>query len=188
MKAPSTFEELTGGNKELAKEISDLYGGDIEKVDLQVGMLSEPLPKGFGFSDTAFRIFILMASRRLKSDRFLSSDFKPEIYTKPGMEWVQNNTMKDVLIRHYPELRAPLRNVKNAFRPWAKVWLKSTQWHFSSGCFLWSIYYWSFWSSQAHHSGPALARVLIWIACSWLSWSWSSFPPWSSGLHSGNPD
>ena len=90
-------------------------------MDLQVGMLSEPLPKGFGFSDTAFRIFILMASRRLKSDRFLSSDFKPEIYTKPGMDWVQNTTMKDVLIRHFPELRSPLRNVKNAFHPWAKV-------------------------------------------------------------------
>jgi hypothetical protein len=121
MKAPETFEELTGGNKTLAKEISDIYGGDIEKVDLQVGMLSEPLPKGFGFSDTAFRIFILMASRRLKSDRFLSSDFKPEIYTKPGMNWVQNTTMKDVLIRHFPELRSPLRNVKNAFHPWTKM-------------------------------------------------------------------
>lgn len=121
MKAPATFEELTGGNKTLAKEISDIYGGDIEKVDLQVGMLSEPLPRGFGFSDTAFRIFILMASRRLKSDRFLSSDFKPEIYTKPGMDWVQNTTMKDVLIRHFPELRSPLRNVKNAFHPWEKV-------------------------------------------------------------------
>jgi hypothetical protein len=29
--------------------------------------------------------------------------------------------MKDVLIRHFPELRAPLRNVKNAFAPWEKV-------------------------------------------------------------------
>ena len=37
------------------------------RVDLQVGLLGEPLPPGFGFSDTAFRIFILMASRRLKS-------------------------------------------------------------------------------------------------------------------------
>jgi hypothetical protein len=121
MKPAKDFVELTGGNKELAKEVSDIYEGDIEKVDLQVGMLCEPLPKGFGFSDTAFRIFILMASRRLKSDRFLSSDFKSEIYTKPGMDWVQNTNMKDVLIRHFPELRSPLRNVKNAFRPWERV-------------------------------------------------------------------
>lgn len=121
MRAPKTFESLTGGNKELAMELSELYNGDIEKVDLLVGCLCEPLPKGFGFSDTAFRIFILMASRRLKSDRFLSSDFKAETYTKPGMSWVQNTNMKDVLIRHFPDLRAPLRNVKNAFAPWEKV-------------------------------------------------------------------
>lgn len=115
------FVKLTGGNVELARELEEIYGGDIEKVDLLVGCLCEPLPKGFGFSDTAFRVFILMASRRLKSDRFLSSDFKPEIYTRPGLDWVQNHTMKDVLIRHFPELRAPLRNVKNAFTPWGKL-------------------------------------------------------------------
>ncbi len=121
LKPAKNFRALTGGNAELAREVSEIYGGDIEKVDLLVGCLCEPLPKGFGFSDTAFRVFILMASRRLKSDRFLSSDFKPEIYTKPGMDWVQNTNMKDVLIRHFPELRAPLRNVKNAFAPWEKV-------------------------------------------------------------------
>lgn len=121
MKPADTFEELTGGKMELAKEIEEIYGGDIEKVDLQVGMLSEPLPKGFGFSDTAFRIFILMASRRLKSDRFLSADFKPEIYTLPGMNWVQNTTMIDILIRHYPDLKALLKGVKYAFHPWQKV-------------------------------------------------------------------
>lgn len=121
MRPAKTFEALTGGNKELAAEVSEIYGGDIEKVDLLVGCLCEPLPKGFGFSDTAFRVFILMASRRLKSDRFLSSDFKPEIYTKPGMDWVQQNTMKDVLVRHFPELRSPMRNVKNAFAPWEKL-------------------------------------------------------------------
>lgn len=121
LKPMNTFEELTGGNVELAREISEIYGGDIEKVDLLVGTLSEPLPKGFGFSDTAFRVFILMASRRLKSDRFFAEDWRPEVYTREGMDWVQNNTMKDVLCRHFPDLRAPLRKVKNAFAPWEKV-------------------------------------------------------------------
>ena len=40
---------------------------------LMVGLFAEPKPPGFGFSDTAFRIFILMVSRRLKSDRFFLS-------------------------------------------------------------------------------------------------------------------
>lgn len=121
MRPVRDFVELTGGDATLAVEVSDIYGGDIEKVDLLVGTLCEPAPKGFGFSDTAFRVFILMASRRLNSDRMFTIDWRPEVYTKTGIDWVQNNTMKEVLIRHFPELRGPLRNVKNAFAPWEKV-------------------------------------------------------------------
>ncbi len=44
------------------------------------------MPPGFGFSDTAFRIFILMASRRLKSDRCFTNDHSPETYTPQGIE------------------------------------------------------------------------------------------------------
>ena len=63
-----------------------MYNNDIDKVDLMTGLYAEPLPEGFGFSDTAFRIFILMASRRLKSDRFFTDDFVPEIYTEFGLD------------------------------------------------------------------------------------------------------
>lgn len=121
LKPAANFEELTGGNTQIAQEVSEVYGGDIEKVDLLIGTLCEPLPKGFGFSDTAFRVFILMASRRLKSDRFIATDFNKETYTEIGLNWVQNNTMRDVLIRHFPDLKAPLRNSKNAFAPWGKL-------------------------------------------------------------------
>ena len=47
----------------------------------------------------AFRVFILMASRRLKSDRFIAGQFDKETYTPEGLHWVQYTTMKDVLIR-----------------------------------------------------------------------------------------
>ena len=107
-----TFEELADGDAELAKEISDVYGGDIDKVDALVGMFAEPLPPGFGFSDTAFRVFILMASRRLKSDRFFTSDYRPDIYTQVGYDWVEGNTFKDVLLRHYPALGPALQDVE----------------------------------------------------------------------------
>ena len=62
--------------------------GDVERVDLMIGLYAEPLPKGFGFSDTAFRVFILMASRRLKSDRFFTRDYTAEVYTQEGLDWI----------------------------------------------------------------------------------------------------
>jgi hypothetical protein len=55
-----------------------VYDNDIERVDLTVGLAGR-FPAGFGFSDTAFRIFILMASRRLNSDRYFTKDFTPEV-------------------------------------------------------------------------------------------------------------
>ncbi len=117
LKAPTSFDQLTD-DPVLAKELERVYDGNIEAVDTMVGMFGETPPKGFGFSDTAFRIFILMASRRLKSDRFYTDDFTPEVYTPEGMQWLEDNTMKTVLIRHFPKLTAALRGVDNAFFPW----------------------------------------------------------------------
>ncbi|MFG2265765.1 peroxidase family protein [Streptomyces sp. NPDC048720] len=101
-----------------AEQIERLYGGDIEKVDLMVGLYAEKLPAGFAFSDTAFRIFILMASRRLNSDRFFTTYYTPEVYSKAGLAWIDDNSMVTVLLRHHPELRTALSGLTNAFTPW----------------------------------------------------------------------
>ena len=119
LKPAATFEELTD-NPQWAKELREVYG-DVERVDLMVGLYAEPLPKGFGFSDTAFRVFILMASRRLKSDRFFTRDYNAETYTQAGLDWIDETTMIDVLKRHYPQLEPALRGVDNAFAPWTRT-------------------------------------------------------------------
>jgi hypothetical protein len=119
LKPAATFEELTD-NPTWAAELREVYG-DVEKVDLMVGLYAEPLPKGFGFSDTAFRVFILMASRRLKSDRFFTRDYNAETYTQTGLDWIDQTSMSDVLLRHYPALEPALRGVDNAFAPWTRV-------------------------------------------------------------------
>jgi hypothetical protein len=100
------------------EEIRRVYDNDLEKVDTMVGMMCEPLPTGMGFSDTAFRVFLLMASRRLKSDRFLSKDFRPEVYTRQGVDWVNQTTMIDVITRHFPALAEPMKGLDSAFKPW----------------------------------------------------------------------
>lgn len=119
LKPATSFEELTD-NPAWAEELRQIYG-DVERVDLMVGMYAETKPKGFGFSDTAFRVFILMASRRLECDRFFTTDFTPEIYTPAGMSWIEDNTMRDVLLRHFPSLEPALRGVENPFAPWIPV-------------------------------------------------------------------
>jgi hypothetical protein len=119
LKPAATFEELTDDPR-WAEELRRVYG-DVERVDLMVGLYAEPLPRGFGFSDTAFRVFILMASRRLKSDRFFTRDYNAETYTQTGLDWIDDTSMSDVLLRHYPELAPALEGVENAFAPWKRV-------------------------------------------------------------------
>lgn len=65
---------------------------NIEDVDTVVGWLAEyTRPHGFAISETQFHIFILNASRRLFSDRFFTSSFRPEFYSHLGYEWVMHN-------------------------------------------------------------------------------------------------
>jgi hypothetical protein len=113
---------------------------NIEDVDIVVGFLAETTrPHGFAISETQFHIFIINASRRLYSDRFFTSSFRPEYYTTFGRNWVVNNgpevkkesdldnghemvmlPMKRVLLRTMPELEKELESVVNAFDPWAR--------------------------------------------------------------------
>jgi hypothetical protein len=120
LKPAATFEELTG-DAATAEELRRVYDDDVERVDLMVGMYAEPRPQGFGFSDTAFRVFVLMATRRLEADRFFTDDYRPEVYTQAGIDWVEGNSMRSVLLRHLPTLAPALEDVANPFAPWTRV-------------------------------------------------------------------
>lgn len=130
------------------REINDCLGNpdgamvdNIEDVDALVGWLGEFVrPHGFAISETQFQVFVLNASRRLFSDRFLTSSFRPEFYTHFGVKWVNENgpdgkrmengkpnghemevsPLKRVLLRTIPELKAELDPVVNVFDPWAR--------------------------------------------------------------------
>jgi hypothetical protein len=118
----ASYAELTRGDAKLSGELEGVYGHDgIDSVDLLVGSLAEKPPEGFGFSDTAFRVFVLMASRRLKSDRFFTDDYNADTYTAEGLAWVRDNGMRNVVLRSFPELAPALRGVTNAFAPWNRI-------------------------------------------------------------------
>jgi hypothetical protein len=138
-----THSQLMNG-----KPITDCLGhpngtmvDNVEDLDTIVGWLSEFVrPHGFAISETQFVVFILNASRRLYSDRFFTSSFRPEFYTQLGYDWVNDNgpdgtvmergkpngtaiemaPMKRVLLRAIPELKPELDHVVNVFDPWAR--------------------------------------------------------------------
>jgi len=113
-----SFEAMSK-NPDIVNALREVYDKP-DDVDLMVGLYAEEPPVGFGFSDTAFRVFILMAGRRLKSDRLFTDDYRPEIYTQAGLDWINDNTMITIILRHFPELTPALRGVDNAFAPWSK--------------------------------------------------------------------
>ncbi|KAK1292922.1 Alpha-dioxygenase 1 [Acorus calamus] len=114
----SKWEDLTD-DIEVIKTLHEVYGNNIEKLDLLVGMMVEKKIKGFAISETAFFIFVLMASRRLEADRFFTSNFNEETYTKKGLEWVNTTeSLRDVITRHYPEITEKWMNSTSAFSVW----------------------------------------------------------------------
>ncbi len=107
------------------RDLKEVYQNDIEKIDLMVGCLAEQFrPRYFGFGETQFQIFIVMAARRLQADRFYTTDYTPEVYTEAGLDYIDKASMKVLLERHYPELAPILSRIKpvggliNAFNPW----------------------------------------------------------------------
>lgn len=96
-----------------------VYGDDINQCDLLVGNLAEKKIPGFAISETAFMIFLIMASRRLEADRFFTEHFTEDVYSKVGLKWVSDtNGMRDVLARHYPAIEKEIPPNSSAFTPY----------------------------------------------------------------------
>ncbi len=113
------FEDLTD-DPEIVEKLRTIYQDDVEQIDLLVGNLAEATrPAYFGFGETMFQVFILNATRRLQADRFYTVDYREEVYTPAGLAYLDGIDLKQVLLRHHPELaRTGLANVENAFEPW----------------------------------------------------------------------
>jgi hypothetical protein len=120
MAPASSFRSLADGDATAAREIEKVYE-NVEDVDLIVGVMADRKPAGFAISDTAFRIFLLMAARRLRSDPFFTTDYREAVYTREGLDWIDDATMAGILRRRLPALEPALRGVENPFQPWPRV-------------------------------------------------------------------
>ena len=59
-----------------------------------------------------------MASRRLKADPLFTDDWRPEVYTREGLQWIEEPRCHAVIARNMPELAPLVADVENAFAPW----------------------------------------------------------------------
>eukprot|EP00245_Coleochaete_scutata_P015082 TRINITY_DN65_c0_g2_i1.p1 TRINITY_DN65_c0_g2~~TRINITY_DN65_c0_g2_i1.p1 ORF type:complete len:674 (-),score=173.77 TRINITY_DN65_c0_g2_i1:686-2707(-) len=106
-------------NKEWQEELQEVYGDDVEKLDLMVGLYAEDLIPGYAISETSFHVFVLSASRRLDADRFYSSDYNAEVYSQEGMDWIEETEgLKDILKRHFPDVVNKYLQTDSAFNKW----------------------------------------------------------------------
>jgi hypothetical protein len=119
LKPIQRFEDLTSDPAYL-QLLKKAYNNDLELIDLMIGALAEEhRPTGFSFGETIFQIFLLNATRRLQADRFFTSCYNADYYTQEGLDWIDQNNLKSVLLRHFPELaKTGLSNIQNAFEPW----------------------------------------------------------------------
>ncbi|KAG8362933.1 hypothetical protein BUALT_BualtUnG0021900 [Buddleja alternifolia] len=111
----ATLENLTDDN-EVVETLRQVYNDDVEELDLmhidRIILISRLL-----HLRTNGEFCIL--SRRLEADRFFTSDFNEEVYTKKGLEWVNTTeSLKDVLDRHYLGMSDKWINSTSAFTVW----------------------------------------------------------------------
>ncbi|KAJ3331513.1 hypothetical protein HDU76_002972 [Blyttiomyces sp. JEL0837] len=89
--------------------MNEVYGGDVEKVDLLIGSLAEDdRPDGFAFSETTF-----------------PQDFRPSIYTPEGIDIITKANMSTILATNFPELAPSLKFVSNPFLIWDDATIQS---------------------------------------------------------------
>ncbi len=117
-----SLDDLTT-DQEVLEKLKTIYGREesaIERLDFMIGTLAESQrPSGFAFGETMFQLFLLNATRRLQADRFYTDCYTEQYYTSIGMKWIDTHSLKDILLRHYPQLHhTGLANVINAFEPW----------------------------------------------------------------------
>lgn len=92
----TSFSELTS-NTELANALSAAYGGDIDKVDLWVGILAEDKVGGLQVGETLQAILIDQFSRLRDGDRFYYENRLAD--TPELLALIENTTFSEIIKR-----------------------------------------------------------------------------------------
>ncbi|KAI9327541.1 heme peroxidase, partial [Obelidium mucronatum] len=126
LKPIKSWSDLTTDPATIAK-LTQVYGDDVEALDLLVGTLAEEKLPGFVFGETTYSVFVAQTQRRIECDRFLTVDFRKEVYTQEGLDWVEYTSFATILRRHFPAVQSVLKDDDNAFLPWKRAVAESEE-------------------------------------------------------------
>jgi hypothetical protein len=116
---PTSFLELTAGNVEFAKELSELYEDDLNKVHVEVGILAEFKADGNALPMSQFLEFAKDAPRRLKSLWLLTDGFNLKNFGWEAMCWgTFSGGFMGMIDRHAQGLRPHMEGVDRPFSIW----------------------------------------------------------------------
>ena len=102
-----SIDDLTSDEDE--REMLKSVYTDIEQVDFFVGCLADKdRPEGFAFGIVPYHIFVVMASRRLLSDRFFQEGLTEENYSEIGLTYLMKTTFHDILSRQFPNIKGTI--------------------------------------------------------------------------------
>jgi peroxidase len=93
--AVTSFSQITS-DPALQESLSDVYGGDVDKVDLWVGGLAEDHPAGSSVGETFTRIMVDQFDRLRSGDRF----WYENEFQGAQLDALRNTTLADVLERN----------------------------------------------------------------------------------------
>ncbi|KAK4712545.1 hypothetical protein R3W88_007058 [Solanum pinnatisectum] len=117
---PITKWEDLSDDKDVIEKLVEVYGdNNVEELDLLVGEKDQ----GLCYFRNCFFHSPFHGRKegnwRLEGDRFFTSNYNEETYTKKGLEWVNTTeSLKDVLDRHYPKMTEKWMNFSSAFSVW----------------------------------------------------------------------
>ncbi|KAH9182849.1 hypothetical protein AeNC1_015174 [Aphanomyces euteiches] len=89
----NTWNDLTS-DKDVIQRLQKVYDNDVELLDLLVGTSAEERLPGFVFGETIYTVFVAQTQRRIESDRFFTEDYRPQVYTPEGYNWVESEAFR----------------------------------------------------------------------------------------------
>jgi Animal haem peroxidase len=116
-----SFVEAAGGDEAFAADMAVVFGGNIDAVEGNVGMLAEIKPPGSALGMTQFFEFEKDAPRRGTNNR-LFTDLWNYKFFEEGMDWIEHGGGPlAMMARHLPGLKKYMEGVIRPYAPWKDI-------------------------------------------------------------------